>query len=69
MQCQNCGDVLDNSEMPKTYRSSAFEDEESGELHVSESIEQSGLCPRCGTITVKYEPVQREVTIEANEYL
>jgi ribosomal protein S27E len=69
MQCQNCGDVLDKSEMPKMYRSSAFEDEESGEVHVSESIERSGRCTRCGTITMTFESCQEEVDIEANEYL
>lgn len=69
MQCQNCGDILDNSEMPKRYRSSAFEDEESGEMYITETVEQSGRCPRCGTITMRYEDFQEEVDIEANEYL
>jgi hypothetical protein len=69
MQCQNCGDCLDGSEIPKVYKGSAFEDEASGVIHVNEVVERSGLCPRCGTITVSYESCEQEVDIESNEYL
>ena len=69
MQCQYCGDSLDTSEMQKVYRSSAFEDDLSGLVHVTEIVEQGGTCQRCGSTTVLQETAEREVDIDAYEYL
>ena len=69
MQCQYCGDSLDMSEIQKVYKSTAFEDDLSGIVYVTEIVEQGGACQRCGTTTISQEVAEQEVSINSYEYL